>query len=92
MMTTAMETWQGAEGTYQCPRFSPQPKQSCLGLSTEPTHSMRIFFKVCVFLLIITEIFILPAVKVKLLVGTPQVSPTLRIMVLERVHWPICRT
>ena len=53
---------------------------------------MRIFFKVCVFLLIITETFILPAVKVKLLVGTPQVSPTLRIMVLERVHWPICRT
>ena len=32
------------------PRFSPQTKQSCLGLGTEPTHSTRICFNVCVFL------------------------------------------
>ena len=36
--------------TYQRPHFSPQTKQSCLGLGTEPTHSMRIFFNVCVIL------------------------------------------
>ena len=54
--------------------------------TTEVTKHTR------VFLLIKTETFILPVVKVKLFVGTSQVFPTLRIVVLERVHWPIWET